>query len=61
MNVITLKPTKPASSGGIVKKAALVTFRFVRATGTQARKIPVQLAQSFVEVRDAWVESRPKA
>jgi hypothetical protein len=60
MNVISLKPNQAASSGGVVKKVALTTFRFVRAAGTQAKKIPVQLAQSFVDVRDAWVESQPK-
>lgn len=59
MKVIPLKPNQAASSGGAVKTVALATFRFVRATGTQARKLPVQLAKSFVDVRDAWVESRP--
>jgi hypothetical protein len=59
MNVIPLKPTQTAASGSAVKSVALATFRFVRATGTQAKKLPVQLAKSFVDLRDAWVESRP--
>jgi len=57
MNVIPLKPTQAANSGGAVKTVALATFRFVRAGSAQALKLPGLVQQAGNDIVAAWQES----
>ncbi|MBK9160406.1 MAG: hypothetical protein IPM27_02375 [Nitrosomonadales bacterium] len=60
MNTIHLsKAAKPTSQSSLLKRCALTVFKTVRSVAEQGKKAPSALAQSFTEVRDAWVETRP--
>ena len=54
---ISLKPTQPASNGSAVKSVALATFRFLRASGAQASKLPGVLQRASSDIVEAWQES----
>ena len=59
---IPLTPTVAGSETRLIKSAALVTFRFVRATIAAAKTVPGIVGQAASDVRDAWEESsRPNA
>ncbi|MEF8699081.1 MAG: hypothetical protein V5B32_03135 [Candidatus Accumulibacter sp. UW26] len=59
---VPLKPADAESETRIIKSAALVTFRFVRATINAAKTVPGIVSQAASDVRDAWEESsRPNA
>jgi len=56
---IPLNSAKTASSGSTVKSVALATFRFLRASSTQASKLPGLLQQASSDIVEAWAESNP--
>ena len=59
---VPLTQADAESETRIVKSAALVTFRFVRATINAAKTVPGIVSQAASDVRDAWEESsRPNA
>ena len=59
---VPFKPAEAESETRIIKSAALVTFRFVRATINAAKTVPGIVNQAASDVRDAWEESsRPNA
>ncbi|MEF8769812.1 hypothetical protein [Candidatus Accumulibacter contiguus] len=59
---VPLTPTVAESETRLIKSAALVTFRFVRATINAAKTVPGIVGQAASDVRDAWEESsRPNA
>lgn len=59
---VPLKPVATEHESRIVKSAALVTFRLVRATIEAAKTVPGIVSQAASDVRDAWEESsRPNA
>lgn len=62
MNAIRLsKQVKPAPKASLIKRCALTVFKTVRAVADEGKRAPSAFAQSFNDVRDAWVESRPNA
>lgn len=54
---VPLTPADAESETRLIKSAALVTFRFVRATINAAKTVPGIVSQAASDVRDAWEES----
>lgn len=54
------KKVKAEAQQSLTKRLALGVFKKVRAAAQHGKNVPTHLAQSFADVRDAWVESQPK-
>ena len=50
-------PLSTTPSQRLVKRAALSTFRALRAIGHQSQKVPGLLAQAGADIQCAWQES----
>jgi hypothetical protein len=50
------RDSQPAGNTA-VKSMALATFRFLRASGAQAQKVPGLLQQASSDIATAWQES----
>lgn len=54
------KDVKAEVKQSLTKRCALTVFRTVHSIAHHSRSVPSQLAHSFADVREAWVESQPK-
>jgi hypothetical protein len=50
-------PLSNITSERLVKRAALSTFRALRAIGNQSKKVPALIAQAGTDIQSAWQES----
>ena len=58
---IPLKSAPTTNSGSAVKSVALATFKFLRASSTQASKLPGIIQQASQDIVEAWAESNPNS
>ena len=61
VKVQPIRLSSTAPSQRLVKRGALAAFKLLRASATQAGKLPGALAQASADVRSAWAESCPKS
>jgi len=54
------KNVKAEAEQSLTKRCALSVFRVVRAAAEYAEAAPSQLAESFNDIKSAWIESQPK-